>query len=502
MMDDWIFVRAALTLATQGAVVLPGVTQMVALGHVLVGAGVVTLLGFSFETLRIIMLIAGWAGLVALYAASRTFGASPAIAALAAGTLLVNPVYLTLSATFMTDIPFFLCSTLALLAFGRALRSAQWSDIVMATLFCMAGVSIRQTGLILPLAFVAGHLVAHPFRGRVLAQALFPISVVALELVTLQTWMAAAAILPRDYNLPMRTMLAHLRAPTTEWVVDCLKRGLNIGFHIGWFVLPFVIAVGAWSRRQGRAWAGAAAALFVAILLTGKVAPWGSSLLYDFGMGGVSLYDVTRLGLPHLPRAPWGFWLALTLLSGTALIALALQWLTAFWQAWRPSQDGTARFRRATVVLAVLTVAGYVGPMMLSWFYDRYLLPIIPCLLLYPVQAATGTVTTWRRNAAIAALLPFAFFVVATGHDYFAWNRARWQGSEFLLLRAEPTQIDAGYEFAGWQRYAEDAEWRAPAVRRYLITFGPVPGYRRLAQFEYSTWLPPRRSAILVLEKQ
>jgi hypothetical protein len=235
----------------------------------------------------------------------------------------------------------------------------------------------------------------------------------------------------------------------------------------------------------------------VAVLATGKVAPWGSSLLYDFGLGGVSLYDVAVLGLPHLPRAPWSFWFVFTIASGVAVAILGVQWGLTLGSAFA----GRDRRARAVGVFALLAAAGYTGPMVLSWFYDRYLLPVVPCLVVYAAIRRDQTFTARRVAASAAILVPLGLAAAAAGHDYFAWNRARWQGLAFLMTRATPQQIDGGYEFAGLTRYADGSDWPKPAERTFVVAFGPVPGYRELARFEYATWLPPRRAAILALER-
>ena len=99
-------------------------------------------------------------------------------------------------------------------------------------------------------------------------------------------------------------------------------------------------------------------------------------------------------------------------------------------------------------------------------------------------------------------MLPLAAFAAASAHDYFAWNRARWDGLTFLLERGSVQEIDGGYEFAGLARYDDGTAWQKPADLRFLVAFGEVPGYREIRRYEYTTWLPPRRAAIHVLERE
>lgn len=495
MMDDWIYHRMVAAWIADGRLAIPDVTQMVAVGHVALGVAVARVAGLSFEALRLAMLVIGWLGIVAVYAACRAFGAGPAVAGLAAATLLVNPVYLTMSAAFMTDVPFFLLSTLALIFYARALEAPSWGSVAIATALSAAAGAIRQPALILPAGFLVGLPLRHGLDRRIAALAAVPFAIVGAELAALPIALEAAGRLPRDYNLALREMMRHLRAPDVEWLSFSAKRALNIGFHLGWFLLPFALLVPL--RRGLQTTAIFSAVIALAVLATGKVAPWGSSLLYDFGLGGVSLHDVAVLGLPHLPRAPWSFWFVFTIASGIVVAILVVQWGLALGAAF------ARRDRRACAVgvFALLAAAGYTGPLVLSWFYDRYLLPVVPCLVVYAAIRGDLTFTARRVAASVAILVPLGLAAAAAGHDYFAWNRARWQGLAFLMTRATPQQIDGGYEFAGLTRYADGSDWQKPAERTFLVAFGPVPGYREIARFEYATWLPPRRAAILALER-
>lgn len=501
MMDDWIYQRMVAAWIADGRLAIPDVTQMVAVGHVALGVAIARLAGLSFEALRLAILVIGWLGIVAVYAACRAFGAGPAVASLAAATLLVNPVYLMMSATFMTDVPFFLLSTLALIFYARALDAPSWGRVAIATVLSAAAGTIRQPALILPAAFLVALPLRYGLDRRIAALAAVPIAIVGVELAALPIVLEAAGRLPRDYNLPLREMMRHLRAPSVEWLSFSAKRGLNIGFHLGWFLLPFAFLVPPTLQRRRTTptilSAALATLIALAVLATGKVAPWGSSLLYDFGLGGVSLYDVAALGLPHLPRAPWSFWLVFTIASGTAVAILAVQWGATLLDAFA----GRDRRAWAVGVFALLAAAGYTGPMVLSWFYDRYLLPVVPCLVVYAAIRRDLTFTARRVAVSVVMLVPLGLAAAAAGHDSFAWNRARWQGLAFLMTRATPQQIDGGYEFAGLTRYADGSDWQTPAERTFVIAFGPVPGYREIARFEYATWLPPRRAAILALER-
>ena len=84
--------------------------------------------------------------------------------------------------------------------------------------------------------------------------------------------------------------------------------------------------------------------------------------------------------------------------------------------------------------------------------FDRYLLPLLPMvLLLFPTIKVAWR--SYRLGLAGLMVLLISFFSVAGTHDYLAWNRARWQALTYLESQGvENTQIDGGYEYNGWHQ--------------------------------------------------
>jgi 4-amino-4-deoxy-L-arabinose transferase-like glycosyltransferase len=119
--------------------------------------------GFSFTALRFSTLFLSLAAILWLLflVRSREDPLFPAI--LAPLVLLFNPVYLDLSHTFMTDVPF------VAIALGSVLlleRGADHDNTILLALgvgLSVLAALLRQTGMLIPVAFGIGHLT----RGRV-----------------------------------------------------------------------------------------------------------------------------------------------------------------------------------------------------------------------------------------------------------------------------------------------------------------------------------------------
>ena len=116
----------------------------------------------------------GMVGLIGFYLLVRRFGASRAVAAIGVFVLGANPCYLSLSYTFMTDIPFLALTIIAMLLLVRGLDEGRDRDLWLGLGMALLTVFVRQ----LALAIFLGFLVAYPFRrglGRQwILQALLP----------------------------------------------------------------------------------------------------------------------------------------------------------------------------------------------------------------------------------------------------------------------------------------------------------------------------------------
>jgi hypothetical protein len=158
------------------------------------------------------------------------------------------------------------------------------------------------------------------------------------------------------------------------------------------------------------------------------------------------------------------------------LIGLAA-WAVALWPTLR--ERGALAF--GLVWLFILIV--------LPPFYDRYVVPLLPLFLVGFIPSVQRTTV-----AAWGAVLFLAVGSVAGVHDYLAVNRTRWDLLNELTIRQnmDPSQVDGGYEWAGWhyawrgvpeQEVADLASgpwwislW-APAIQpQYVVSLSPLPG--------------------------
>jgi len=176
-----------------------------------------------------------------------------------------------------------------------------------------------------------------------------------------------------------------------------------------------------------------------------------------------------------------------------------------------------AHVARATRLLLALVGALYVTPNLISPYFDRYLLSVLPLALaisahpLREPQAATRSGPSRAASVGAAvALACSASFSVAAVHDYLGWNRARWEAASWLVAEcaASPAAIDGGFEWNAAMLYdpswvaRPDKSWWWVDDDRWVIAFGALPERRVVHQVSYLRWLPPFGTGqVLALER-
>ncbi len=233
-----------------------------------------------------------------------------------------------------------------------------------------------------------------------------------------------------------------------------------------------------------------------------------TNVLYDLGVGGVTLRDVHFLGFALEPRLGPAFAILLT-----AAASLGWALLTGHWLA---GLSRPLRTKRVFCVLAfLLLLAGSL--LQARYYFDRYLLPIIP----FALAAALASEPRLKPRAASWLLLAaIAAYGVTGTHDYMAWNRARHAGLEALAGQGfTPREIDGGMEYNAWHLAPVLGSWPSdeeikpgqPASRkswwwvvddRFVASFRPLDGYRVKQTLPYRRWLPPGDSQVLILERE
>ena len=509
--DDWAFAHSVRWLLEEGRVRVSDWAAMNLLPQTVAGALVTALFGFSFAALRHLTQCVAVLALFGAYAWFRAarFDARDALVA----TLVVAafPAWAVLSNSYMTDLYGAALAWPSAALFAIALRQPTLRALAGATILAAIAVLERQVALVVPFAFMVASLwTRRPWTATALAAAIAPF------LCTLGAALAYYAYLVHGPGVPEAQRVTNERlipmavdaATTTKWAAWALGNASALIGYLGLFAAGWTFWY-CWrfSRRTRSVLTIAGVAAGAAAIWLGELPPYLPDNVVDAaGIGPFMLYDATR-GIAPLDRGAGLVWPIAGATAAFVAIGLAFAFASSAARAFREGRNADA----VSVFVLVLLVV-YVAPFVVTAFFDRYLLFVLPFVLVLWQRAGRGDVVTHpllRKSLAagwIAAV--FAWSLTAT-HDYFAWNRARWDAIHLAEgLGGTAASIDGGFEYNGLERFEiqheslEGKSWYWVRDDLYVVAFSNVPGYDEVKSFPVKRWLPRTPAEVKLLRRR
>jgi 4-amino-4-deoxy-L-arabinose transferase-like glycosyltransferase len=514
LIDDWTYAWSVERLLETGRFEVLDWTGNFAVGQIVWGAAWSLLPGFSFAALRVSTLAAGLVACASLYVMLRDLERPRAVALAGALTLAANPAFAVLSASFMTDVPFAACTTVSLLCYARAAKYGRADYLWWAGAWAFAAFSVRQIGIIVPLAGAPLLLVRRRSRtfNRVMVAAALAV-----------TWCAMGALW---------LMLAEFVGSTSvmgKWVdrlqhlflvrpASYLAYNLDLLTVLAFYLLPaLVAATGSRTWRSRRLAAASVIALAALVAVFGElplpIPPSETWSLREIG-GSRALVHGSMMPEPDWTRlaARLAGFMAVTLLVAGAL--KRVEWLrrTAATVRHRALSGDWSRAAspRACFLAFIL---GYIAVVNFLWLYnDRYYLALMApaaALILAGVPEARAV-----PRLAWVAIGVFGIVALVGSRDAFRFNVAVGEGRESLVSGGvAPSDIDAGYAWNGWMLYAHpenladglkadrDVPWiNSSRLARYVLSKTPVTGYDivRVIEWRDLPWPGPDRLFVML----
>ena len=515
--DDWSYGHVAMKLAQTGRMQYNGWGSPILLFQSLWAVPWIRAFGFSFQLLQIAMIPISLGFVLLVYATGRRVGLSPQLSAFAAVTTGTSPLFIPSAASWMTESPGCFFIMLCIYAAVRGIQAAESRTAVRwLWVLALAGViggANRQIVWVAPIVLIPYLVWARR------ADAAFRVPAIAAYGFCAIAILAVLHFLSQPYG-PLQLSHKQLESVLIHNSGDAARLMLRLVYVCVFASIPAYCCFLPLIRRRKLAWSVlvlAALAVFTigAMIFATLRAPYGNSILTESGIAS----EGQEFLLAKTEVIP--FWLRVILsMLGNACLLSSAWWV---WKRWKSQPPEHA----AVLSLFGVFSLGYFGLILpgalIGFAFDRYMLPILPLLLL----ALLMPFARHQRRipaAAWSCLLMFAFYGIAITHDYFAGMRARGA----MAHRLERTgiardRISAGFEYDGWtmlQRsgyvrvveYSDGLEdnfrkgfwfefWNHGAGFQpdYVILngtcSGPVPGGAVKANFH--AWTPPFQRSVV-----
>lgn len=508
--DDWAYAQTVRTLLETGRLrvsdwTAASIVFQTVWGAVFAWAGG----GFSFTVLRASTLTASFLGALGCYALLCELGLPRRNVWLAVLALVVNPLFVYLSYTFMSDIFYFSLMAWSLWAYARGLRRGSVSALWAGAACAGAAYLSRQVALVLPAAAALAWVVRERRRawGGVLAIVAVPLAVCAVH----EWWLRAVHGVPWGFqiNVVQNNLRASLTSQLPLWVfwkilLSCL--------YLGVFALPLSVAHAGrpwWAVPRGArrrvvilslVWFVVLAAICgVTLGESGRVMPYLGSVINRSGLGPRNLHGDK---LPFAPPWIFGPVTVLAVLGGAAQGAL---WTEAVW-----------RLRRVRggpwLLLPVSGLLMLAPTVLMATLWDRYFLVLLPAAFAFAVGRVPVRWSGWAAGVVTCAV--FLVYSLTGMNDCLHWNLARWTAGRRAVARGvAPGEVDGGFEWLGWYEFESALPraiaagqgrdlwaWTRVTPKRYRLSFTPLPESRVVDRVPYRIPWQGERGNIYVLE--
>jgi hypothetical protein len=359
----------------------------------------------------------------------------------------------------------------------------------------------RQVVLVLPAAFMVAWLWSERrWTLRTLAVAIAPLAIVLAVEMAYRLYLANGPGVPEAQEavhgriLPMILKIFTNEDRHGEWVV---LNVLTLFGYFGLFSAGWMLwwGWGGMGRRTRIAVVAAGVLIAAVALAIDWLPPYRKNFVFDAaGIGPFTIYDAFDRGT-SLIREPGAVWRAAAIIAAfgaASLLALLAHNVRRIW-----------RERRAVAserVFLVAVIAAYLFPFTTVDYIDRYLLFVLPFIfslwaITWPRGASPGA--AWRHALALGFLLVTIALTSAATHDYFAWNRARWDAIRAAeRLGATAATMDGGFEYNAYHRFEIRPRDKTPGKSwwwvkddRFIVAFIPVAGYEEIGTFPVRRWL-------------
>lgn len=505
--DDWAFAEGVYSIVETGSLIPSDWPAMTLVAQLYWGALFCKLFGLSATVLRWCTLLSSLIAIITFYLLGCEISKQRRLVAFTTLVLFFNPLFFSLSFTFMTDVHFLCAILLAFFFFSKEIKSTHLGYWLLGTLFSIVATLIRQPGLMIPLTYTLICLLQKPLTASRITKGVAPLGLSLLAYFAYMQWLSTG-------NDAVQTV--HIIDHLVQGILNnnmayFLERTVTILLYVGLFLLPFAlftIRTNHWRNTTFAIWKIVLMAMLLVFLYVGSSSfPFGN-VLYNLGLGPKILKD-TYWGSNIHPQLPSPLWKALSYPSILVVILLALRLPIRRHSLWWTIKGGPLQAHRLIrlallVIIAIYTLFLIIGP----YLFDRYTLPLIAFGLLFFLPYEKGSFSKLGQQLAWVCLLGFALFSLCGTQHYLSWNRTRWQALDQLMNEkgVAATSIDGGFEFNTWLKtgpyHKEDRygkSWWRVAEDEYVIAFGRLPDFEVREVHPVRAAWPFNRDSIFVL---
>ncbi|MFT5251162.1 MAG: hypothetical protein ACI87N_000134 [Flavobacteriales bacterium] len=499
--DDWCYGKSVKTLYEEGYLKLYNWGEMTLVGHVFYGYLFTKVFGFSFTVLRCSTLLLAVLSSIGLFKIFRLVECSNGISVFGVLLCILNPVFLELSFTYMTDISFYTATIFLYYFYIKHIKTNTKKYLVYALIVCAMAYSIRQLAIVYPLSFMLYSIAVGPFKLKPILKSTVSFSVFLLFALLFDFTLSYFHISQERYNSKFYLLIDKLFHFDKSQLIYTTCLALTSLAYLGFFLSPILFfRLKSLPKNYIRIFIPIYTLISFGILYRyNYILPSLDNIWIDFGVGPFTLYYKEA----HFTKTPEPLvsiyiYYLITLIGILASSVILYYCYKIIYDFKHKSQSKNVK--TFTFVFAIL----YLLPFLIVGIYDRYLLILYPLAVILVLYRFKDRIPAINKFYAVSFLGILMWFSVSATHDYLSWNRARWQVLNALIDKGVPThKIYGGAEFITWYHFKDENKNFWEDVKPvYALVAKKKIGHNIIETVQYSRWLFGKGELYLIYNKQ
>jgi hypothetical protein len=503
--DDWSYAKSVIVLLNEGRVNIGEWPAMTLVSHITWGFLFVKLFGFSFVVLRLSTVVSMLIGLWALHKLVIKITNDRLVAFITCLTLLFNPIFFSVSNTFMTDVNFITLLILCFYFIYDFFSTGRFLSFLLVFILSIILVLLRQYGLIVPVCFTMACLFRKEKRTMYVVLAVVLTALVYFIFRAYENYLKS--VLPPSAAYKFSGTVNPTQRIFWDMFFENFKNRYKIIIlHASVYAFPVLII---YTRQivadfKPRPVVILSILIFVLVYFLYKNQNFQvGNVFNDTGLGVDSFYETlkgTYGDAPHFYSRSFEnniltpikyLVISWTLLLLTLLVLKLYRTKKNIFT--QPNTIFTLGFFVAYSLLIIIT----------ETFFDRYQLPLIllTMVLFTFIQKMYGSYKLWT----VVPLMCFMYVSIFGSKDYFVMNDRKWEAYDYLRKeKGIPKQdINGGFEIGCWFEGEKSAWYDFMELERYnyLIQYKSEEGFVKMKEYVFQRYMPYKKDTLRIYER-
>lgn len=501
--DEWWYARFVKDLQETGIVDYTQWGNPSVIAHLLFGKLIVTLFDFSYTILHLSTLLFSFLGIIFFYKLCKEFLLKNQFTSfLVTLVLIANPLFISLSNSFMTDVPFIATLIMGLYGYLKYKSSQHKLYLALTVVVFSWCILIRQ----LALAFVLGIFITQLVRDR--KKCLSEIILLVISLLSLfvfEHWLHSKQVGNGYTYLFYHTGFSGSGITSSDFLINVSKRWVHYISFTGFVLFPLLIPklIHFFLKKEfiyKRTISFITSLLMIPVTWSLQNFPIGN-YLYDMGVGPETLYDTYIANINKTHSTSFLFFIikGLSFMGSYTLLFTLIENSLIIWKQRKENKSSPITIILISLCFYYLLLANT------STIFDRYILVFSLFIIPFIVYYQTSFLKYKILIVCLSMLL--LVFSILTTKDYYHSHQTRWEAIYYLKdkLNVSDEDINGGLEHESkefFERgYAWVKKWQNNPENKFALTHGFLPNYHQLCNFTYQRFIPFKKDTIFVYQK-